>query len=329
MHPLTERLSGYCRLPIVAAPMFIVSNPTLVTAQCKAGIIGSFPALNARGTNRLDEWLGEIQESLARERGANPHLTVSPYALNHIVHRSNDRLEADLEVTLRHKAPVVITSLGAREEVFDAIHSYGGIVLHDVINLRFAEKALDKGADGLIAVAAGAGGHAGSISPLALIGEIRRIFDGPLLLSGAISTGRALLGALAMGADFGYIGSTFIATEEANAADEYKAMIVAGAAADILYTPFFTGVNGNYLKPSIVRAGLDPDSLEDKVAGSMNFSDAGLGVKPWRDVWGSGQGIGAIDAVKPVAEVVSRISQEFNLAKEALHATLEGWSSRA
>ncbi len=324
MHPVTRWLTESTRIPVVAAPLFIISNPTLVAAQCKAGVIGSFPALNARPAELLDDWLFELEHELAKAREENPGIVVSPFAVNQIVHRSNNRLEADLEVIVRHRAPIVITSLGAREEVNEAVHSYGGVVLHDVINRRFAEKALEKGADGLIAVAAGAGGHAGATSPFALIAEIREFFAGPLLLSGSITTGRALLSALAMGADFGYVGSAFIATREANAASEYKEMLVAHSAEDIVYTSHFTGVKGNYLRPSIERAGLNPDRLEERDPGAMSFADSGKGVKAWRDVWGSGQGIGAIKAVVPVADVVERLERELLAARAQLDTTLEG-----
>ncbi len=320
MHPVTRWLSESTRIPVVAAPLFIVSNPNLVLAQCKAGVIGSFPALNARPQGLLDEWLFELEEDLAKARLDQPEAIIAPFAVNQIVHRSNGRLEADLEVIVRHQAPVVITSLGANEDVNAAVHSYGGIVLHDVINRRFAHKALDKGADGLIAVAAGAGGHAGSTSPFALISEIREFFDGPLLLSGSISTGRALLAALAMGADFGYVGSAFIATEEANAVPEYKEMLVAHSAEDIVYTSHFTGIKGNYLRPSINRAGLDPDRLEERDPSIMSFADSGREVKAWKDVWGSGHGIGAVKGIVPAATVVDRIESEFIEARKELAA---------
>ncbi|MDA8102481.1 MAG: nitronate monooxygenase family protein [Nitrospiraceae bacterium] len=318
MHPVTRWLSESTRIPVVAAPLFIVSNPMLVAAQCKAGVIGSFPALNARPAELLDEWLFELEDDLAKARLDQPDSLVAPFAVNQIVHRSNGRLEADLEVIVQHRVPVVITSLGAREEVNEAVHSYGGIVLHDVINRRFAQKALEKGADGLIAVAAGAGGHAGSTSPFALVSEIREFFDGPLLLSGSISTGHALLAALALGADFGYVGSAFIATQEANAHPEYKEMLVAHSAEDIVYTSHFTGVKGNYLRPSVTRAGLDPDHLEERDPSTMSFADSGRAVKAWRDVWGSGQGIGAIKEIATVSAVVERLEREFVEAREEL-----------
>ena len=297
------------RLPVIGSPLFIISNPELVIAQCRAGIVGSFPALNARPGPVLEEWLkrlnGELGESDA------------PYAVNQIVHRSNDRLMHDVELCVKYRAPIVITSLGARAEVNEAIHSYGGIVLHDIINDTFARKAIEKGADGLIAVAAGAGGHAGTISPFALIQEIRAWFDGPVALSGAIATGGAVLAAQAMGADFGYIGSAFIATEEANASPEYKAMLVDSAAGDIVYTNLITGVHGNYLKGSLVNAGLDPDNLPTSDATAMNFG-TDRKAKAWKDIWGAGQGVGAVKAVVPAAELVARLSAEYDAARAKL-----------
>jgi nitronate monooxygenase len=296
------------RLPVISSPMFIVSNPDLVIAQCRAGIVGSFPALNARPGPVLEEWLQRLTTELSDDD--------APFAVNQIVHRSNDRLMHDVDLCVKYRVPIVITSLGAREEVNEAIHSYGGIVLHDVINDVFAHKAIAKGADGLIAVAAGAGGHAGTTSPFALIGEIRSWFDGPLVLSGAIATGSAVLAAQAMGADFAYIGSAFIATEEANAAPEYKQMLVDSAASDIIYTNLITGVHGNYLRPSLVAAGLDPDNLPTSDASKMNF---GTGrTKAWKDIWGSGQGIGAVKAVVPAAELVARLGREYTAARHRL-----------
>ena len=283
------------RLPVIASPLFIVSNPDLVIAQCRAGVVGSFPALNARPGPVLEEWLKRLTGELGEAD--------APFAVNQIVHRSNDRLMHDVEMCVKYKAPIVITSLGARTEVNEAIHSYGGIVLHDIINDTFARKAIEKGADGLIAVAAGAGGHAGTISPFALISEIRTWFDGPVALSGAIATGGAVLAAQAMGADFGYIGSAFIATEEANASPEYKAMLVESGAGDIVYTNLITGVHGNYLKGSLVRAGLDPDNLPTSDATAMNFGTDREKPKAWKDIWGSGQGIGAVREVVPAAEL--------------------------
>ena len=307
------------RLPVVGSPLFIISNPALVIAQCKAGIVGSFPALNARPASALDEWLCEIEEALAAHDRAHPDAPSAPFALNQIVHKSNDRLDHDLEVCVRHKVPIVITSLGAREDVNAAIHSYGGIVLHDVIDDRFARKAIEKGADGLIAVAAGAGGHAGSLSPFALVQEIREWFDGPLLLSGSIAHGRAILAAQTMGADLAYIGSAFIATHEANAAEGYKTMITRSRASDIVYTNLFTGVHGNYLKPSIAAAGLDPDALPISDPSRMNFGSERQKPKAWKEIWGCGQGIGAVKQLMSVDEVVARLAVEYR------HAQLQGW----
>jgi len=315
--PLPNVLRDNLRLPAIGAPLFIISHPALVIAQCKAGIVGAFPALNARPISQLDEWLHEITESLAAHDRDHPESPAAPFAVNQIVHRSNARLEQDLALTVKWKAPIVITSLGAREDVNAAVHSYGGVTLHDVINLRFAHKAIEKGADGLIAVAAGAGGHAGAMSPFALVQEIREWFAGPLALSGAIATGAAILAAQAMGADLAYIGSAFIATQEARAVDAYKQAIVDGRADDIVGSNLFTGVFGNYLKPSIARAGLDPDQLPAGDAKTMDFAAAtgGAEVKVWRDIWGSGQGIGAIKAVTPVAELVERLEREYAAAK--------------
>ena len=298
------------RLPVIASPLFIVSNPDLVIAQCRAGVVGSFPALNARPGPVLEEWLKRLTGELGEAD--------APFAVNQIVHRSNDRLMHDVEMCVKYKAPIVITSLGARAEVNEAVHSYGGIVLHDIINDTFARKAIEKGADGLIAVAAGAGGHAGTISPFALISEIRTWFDGPVALSGAIATGGAVLAAQAMGADFGYIGSAFIATEEANASPEYKAMLVESGAGDIVYTNLITGVHGNYLKGSLVRAGLDPDNLPTSDATAMNFGTDREKPKAWKDIWGSGQGIGAVREVVPAAELVARLLREYHAARARL-----------
>jgi nitronate monooxygenase len=311
---------GRLRIPVIASPMFIVSNPDLVIAQCKAGVVGSFPALNARPESMLDEWLARITEELAAHDRAHPDRPSAPYAVNQIVHRSNTRLEHDLEVCARHKVPIVITSLGAREDLNHAVHGWGGITLHDIINGTFARKAVEKGADGLIAVAAGAGGHAGTISPFALVQEIREWFDGPVALSGAIATGQAVRAAEILGADFGYVGSAFIATTEANADERYKQMIVDSSADDILYSPVFTGVHGNYLRPSIVAAGLDPNALGQIEAVKMDFGnrdESGKQVKAWRDVWGSGQGIGAVKSVVPAAELVERLAREYDHALKA------------
>jgi nitronate monooxygenase len=313
--PILSRL----RLPVIGAPLFIVSGPALVIAQCKAGIVGSFPALNARPQSQLDEWLAEISEALAEYDAAHPDAPSAPFAVNQIVHRSNDRLEQDIETCAKWKVPITITSLGAREDLNIAVHAWGGIALHDIISDRFARKAIDKGADGLIAVAAGAGGHAGQWSPFALVHEIRQWFDGPLALSGSIATGGAVLAAQAMGADFAYIGSPFIATDEARASDGYKQGIVEGTAADIVNSSLFTGVNGNYLRPSIVAAGLDPDNLPDGNSELMSF-ESSTGAKAWRDIWGSGQGIGAVDRVGPVADFVDRLASEYAAAKARIAA---------
>jgi nitronate monooxygenase len=307
------------RLPVIGSPLFIISGPELVIAQCKAGIVGSFPALNARPASLLDEWLHRITEELAAWDRDHPDTPSAPFAVNHIVHKTNDRLEHDLEASTKWKAPIVITSLGAREDVNAAVHSYGGVVLHDIINDRFARKAVEKGADGLIAVAAGAGGHAGTLSPFALVQEIRQWFDGPVALSGSIANGHAILGAQAMGADLAYIGSAFIATEEANADQAYKDMIVASAASDIVYSNLFTGVHGNYLAPSIVAAGMDPNDLPVSDASKMNFGSGGnQKAKAWRDIWGCGQGIGAVKSAPPAAELVARLAAEYEQAKAEL-----------
>ncbi len=304
-------------LPVIGSPLFIISNPRLVIAQCTAGIVGSMPALNARPASQLDEWLHEIREALAAWDRDHPDQPAAPFAINQIVHKSNDRLEHDMEMVVKHKVPLVITSLGARTDVNDAVHSYGGIVMHDIINNAFARKAVEKGADGLIAVAAGAGGHAGTKSPFALVQEIRQWFDGPVALSGAIATGGAVLAAQAMGADFAYIGSAFIATEEARAGEAYKQAIVQGNSDDIVYTNLFTGVHGNYLRPSIVAAGLDPDNLPQSDPTKMNFGGE-VAAKAWKDIWGCGQGIGAVDGVRPAGELVARLAREYREAKARL-----------
>ncbi|KKW69377.1 2-nitropropane dioxygenase [Lampropedia cohaerens] len=307
------------RLPVIASPMFIISTPKLVLAQCKAGIVGSVPALNARRAELLEPWLIEITEGIAEHNATHPEQPAAPFAINQIVHKSNDRLEHDMALCVKYRVPIIITSLGARPEINDAAHSYGGIVLHDVINNTFARKAIEKGADGLIAVAAGAGGHAGLKSPFALVQEIRTWFDGPLALSGAIATGDAVLAAQAMGADFAYIGSAFIATEEANAVQAYKQAIVDGTSDDIVYSSFFTGVHGNYLRPSIEAAGLDPDNLPEGDLKSMNFGSAdGKPSKAWRDIWGCGQGIGAIQSITSVAALVDRLEAEYRAARQRL-----------
>ncbi len=308
---------------MIGAPLFVISRPDLVLAQCKAGIVGAFPALNARPASKLDEWLQQIKEELDRWDKTNPSTPAAPFAVNQIVHKSNNRLEQDLELCMKHKVPLVITSLGAREELNGAIHSYGGITLHDVINNRFAHKAIEKGADGLIPVAAGAGGHAGTLSPFALMQEIREWFDGPVALSGSIANGGSILAALACGADLAYIGSAFIATREANAPDAYKAMIVESAADDIVYTNLFTGVHGNYLKASVVKAGLDPANLPESDPSKMNFASGGnMEAKAWRDIWGCGQGIGAIHDVPTVGELVRRFGTELESARKELEERL-------
>ena len=307
------------RLPVVGAPLFIVSNPKLVIAQCTSGIVGSMPALNARPAAQLDEWLAEITQALAQWDRDHPEAPAAPYAINQIVHRSNDRLDHDMQVCARYKVPVVITSLGARTDVNEAVHGWGGIVLHDIINNTFARKAIEKGADGLIAVAAGAGGHAGVKSPFALVQEIREWFDGPVALSGAIATGDAVLAAQAMGADLAYIGSAFIATEEARAPDDYKQAIVDGSSDDIVYSSLFTGVLGNYLRRSIVNAGLDPDKLPESDPSAMSFGGGeGSKKKAWKDIWGSGQGIGSVEAVVPAREFIDRLASEYRAARERL-----------
>ncbi len=303
-------------LPIIGSPLFIISNPALVIAQCKAGVVGSMPALNARPAAQLEEWLIEITETLAEYNKANPDKPAAPFAINQIVHKSNDRLEHDMAMCVKYKVPIIITSLGAREDINAAAHSYGGVVLHDIINNKHAHKAIEKGADGLIAVAAGAGGHAGVKSPFALIQEIRQWFDGPIALSGAISTGGAVLAAQAMGADFAYIGSAFIATTEARAADGYKQAIVDSNSDDIVYSNLFTGVHGNYLAPSIRAAGMDPDNLPESDASKMNFG--GDKTKAWKDIWGCGQGIGAIDKVQSTADYVAQLQREYSDAMKRI-----------
>jgi nitronate monooxygenase len=306
------------RLPVIGSPLFIISNPELVIAQCTAGIVGSFPALNARPASQLDEWLAQITEALAAWDRAHPEQPAAPFAVNQIVHRSNDRLEHDMEMCARYRVPLVITSLGARPEVNQAVHAWGGVVLHDVIDDRFARKAVEKGADGLIAVAAGAGGHAGTLSPFALVQEIRSWFDGPLVLSGAIARGDSILAAQAMGADLAYIGSAFIATEEARAVPAYKQMVVDSSARDIVYSSLFTGVLGNYLRGSIVAAGLDPEHLPDGDPSQMDFAAAIGGAKAWKDIWGCGQGIAAVREVLPARELVERLREQYQRARERL-----------
>jgi nitronate monooxygenase len=314
---LAERL----RIPVIGSPLFIISGPELVIAQCKAGIVGSFPALNARPASQLDEWLAQITEELADWDRKNPDRPSAPFAMNQIVHKTNDRLEHDVEMAVKYKVPVTITSLGAREDVNQAIHSYGGVVLHDVINDRFARKAVEKGADGLIPVAAGAGGHAGHLSPFALVQELRAWFDGPIALSGSIANGAAILGAQAMGADLAYIGSAFIATKEANAVQGYKDMIVASSGDDIVYSNLFTGVHGNYLRPSIEAAGLDPDNLPESDPSKMSFGSGGnQKAKAWKDIWGCGQGIGAVTEIPSASDMIDRLAAEYEAAKVALAA---------
>ncbi|GGA27486.1 NAD(P)H-dependent flavin oxidoreductase [Psychrobacillus lasiicapitis] len=304
------------RLPVIGAPLFIISNPKLVIEQCKAGIVGSMPALNARPASLLDEWLAEITEELAAYNAKNPDRPAAPFAINQIVHKSNDRLEHDMELCVKYKVPIIISSLGAREEIFAAAHSYGGIALHDVINNTFAHKAIDKGADGIIAVAAGAGGHAGVKSPFALVQEIRQWFDGPLALSGSIASGSSILAAQAMGADFAYIGSPFIATEEARASEQYKQAIVEATSDDIVYSSLFTGVHGNYLKSSIKAAGLDPDNLPESDPSKMNFGETSA--KAWKDIWGSGQGVGSIHEITSAAKFVDKLDKEYLEARDRL-----------
>lgn len=304
-------------LPVICSPMFIASTPKLVIEQCKAGVVGSFPALNARPQETLDTWLTEIETALDAHRKANPGAIVAPYAVNQIVHKSNDRLAQDVETCVRHKVPITITSLRAPTEVVSAVHSYGGIVLHDVISVRHAEKAIEAGVDGLILVCAGAGGHAGTLSPFALVGEVRRFFDGPIILSGAIATGNAILAALASGADLAYIGTRFLATPEANVPDRYKDEILKSAAADIVYTDLFSGVHGNYLKHSVINAGFDPLNLPKSDPSKMNFgSNSGAEKKVWRDIWSAGQGVGQIQSVLPVAEVVAQMKAEYVAARQ-------------
>ncbi len=311
--PVLQNLS----LPVIASPMFIASGPALVAAQCKAGIVGSFPALNARPAAQLDTWLTDLQAELADYQAAHPDKNVGPIAVNQIVHQSNDRLEHDVDVCVKHQVPIIISSLRAPpKEMLDAVHAYGGIVMHDVVSIRHAEKALEAGVDGLILVAAGAGGHAGALSPFALVGEVRKFFDGPIALSGSIATGDAILAAQAMGADFAYIGSRWLATREANVTDAYRDAIVESTAADVVYTNLFTGVHGNYLKKSIVAAGLDPDNLPVSDKSKMSFGSGSA--KAWRDIWGAGQGVGLMDDVPTVAEMVARLTQQYQAARERL-----------
>lgn len=313
---LPDRLANALTLPVIGAPLFIVSVPDLVIAQCLGGIVGSFPALNARPKEELDAWITRIETALAAARAENPGRTIAPFAVNQIIHGSNDRLDHDLDVCGRHRVPIIITSLRAPNDVVAAVHGWGGLVFHDVTTVRHAEKALEAGVDGLILVCAGAGGHAGTLSPFALVGEVRRFYGGPIVLSGAITTGSAILAAEAMGADLAYMGTRFIATAEANAAEAYKTMIVGSAAADILYTPYFTGVAGNYLKPSLIAAGLDPDELISAKGGTMSFGSSH--VRAWRDIWGAGQGVGTVADAPPVAAVIERLRVEYSEARRRL-----------
>ena len=318
---LPPEIAKRLRLPVICSPLFIISNPDLTIAQCKAGVVGSFPSLNARPLSQLDEWLARITEELAAWDREHPDQPSAPFAVNQIVHKTNDRLEKDLELCEKYKVPMVITSLGAREELNQAVHGWGGTVMHDIINDRFARKAIEKGADGLIAVASGAGGHAGQLSPFALIQEIRQWFDGPLALSGSIASGSSVLAAQAMGADLAYIGSMFIASEEANADQAYKQMVVDSKATDIVYSNLFTGVHGNYLAPSIAKAGLDPANLPESDPSAMNFGSGGSSkAKAWKDIWGCGQGIGVVDAVRPAANIVDQLADEYHAAAKALDA---------
>jgi nitronate monooxygenase len=320
MSSLVQRLRSQMTLPVIGAPMFIVSHPDLVIAQCTSGIIGSFPALNARPAELLDEWLEKIESVLEAERRIHPGRSIAPFAVNQIVHQSNDRLDRDLEACIRYRVPMIITSLRAPDDIVQAVHAYGGVVFHDVISIRHAHKALEAGVDGLILVCAGAGGHAGTLSPFALLREVRRFFDGPIALSGAITDGAGILAAEALGADFAYMGTRFIASQEANAPMAYKQMIMDSTAADILYTPYFSGVHGNYLKKSIAAAGLDPDKLPEADKSKMNFGSAPERPKPWKEIWGAGQGVGNIDEVPPVAELVDRLRRDYVAARQRLTA---------
>ena len=312
-----QQLKSQLSLPVIAAPMFIVSNPDLVIAQCESGVVGSFPALNARPAEKLEEWLTAIESALDRRRREQPEAKTAPFAVNQIIHQSNDRLDHDLEVCIRHQVPIIITSLRAPDDVVKKVHVYGGMVFHDVISIRHAHKALEAGVDGLVLVCAGAGGHAGALSPFALVREVRRFFAGPIALSGAITDGAGILAAEAIGADFAYIGTRFIATHEANAVEGYKQMILDSAAADVVYTPFFSGVYGNYLKQSVAAAGLDPDHLPAADKASMNFG-SNRAPKVWKDIWGAGQGVGNIDEVLPARELVARLRREYAAARERL-----------
>ena len=317
---IVSKLHAQMSLPVICSPMFIVSNPKLVVEQCKSGVIGSMPALNARPAELLDDWLAEINETLASARQAEPERKIAPYAINQIIHTSNDRLDHDMGMCEKHKVPMIITSLRAPDDVVKQTHQWGGVVFHDVTTLRHAQKAIEAGVDGLILVAAGAGGHAGTLSPFALLAEVRRIFDGPIALSGAITTGAGIMAARAMGADFAYIGTRFIASEEANADQRYKQMIVDSSAKDVLYTPFFTGIPGNYLSPSIVAAGLDPNNLKQEDMAKTNFGTTR--VKAWKDIWGAGQGVGTIDSVETTAQIVATMKQEYEQARQRIQGQL-------
>lgn len=315
-HPLVNQLYAQMTLPVICSPMFIVSNPKLVIAQCTNGVMGSFPALNARPQTLLDDWLSEVQAGLAGHRQTNPSAVIAPFAVNQIIHKTNDRLEHDLDICGKHRVPFIITSLRAPGDLVAGVHAWGGKVFHDVTTIRHAEKALEAGVDGLILVCAGAGGHAGTLSPFALLSEVRRIYDGPIILSGAITSGSGILAALAMGADFAYMGTRFIASAEANAPQGYKQAIVDASASDILYTPFFTGIPGNYLKASIAAAGLDPANLPEPETGSSVFGSGR--VKPWKDIWGAGQGVGGIDDVRPAGEIIATLRQEYRQGQTRL-----------
>lgn len=319
-HPIVEKLHQQMTLPVICSPMFIVSSPTLVIEQCKSGVIGSMPALNARPSELLDDWLAQISETLDDVRSKEPGRKVAPYAINQIIHASNDRLDNDMQTCAKHKVPMIITSLRAPDDVVKHVHEWGGLVFHDVTTIRHAEKALEAGVDGLILVASGAGGHAGKLSPFAILPEVRKFFDGPIALSGSITTGSSILAARALGADFAYIGTRFIASHEANADERYKKMIVESSAKDILYTPFFTGIPGNYLIPSIVASGLNPESLTEEEKLATNFGSTR--VKPWKDIWGAGQGVGSIDAVESAADIVKNMKREYDAARQRIMAEL-------
>lgn len=319
-HPIVEKLHQQMTLPVICSPMFIVSSPTLVIEQCKSGVIGSMPALNARPSELLDDWLAQINETLDDVRSKEPTRKVAPYAINQIIHASNDRLDNDMQTCAKHKVPMIITSLRAPDDVVKHVHEWGGLVFHDVTTIRHAEKALEAGVDGLILVASGAGGHAGKLSPFAILPEVRKFFDGPIALSGSITTGSSILAARALGADFAYIGTRFIASHEANADERYKKMIVESSAKDILYTPFFTGIPGNYLIPSIVASGLNPESLTEEEKLATNFGSTR--VKPWKDIWGAGQGVGSIDAVESAADIVKNMKREYDAARQRIMAEL-------